>query len=112
MTKINKQQKECINSPLSAERRYCQKHGKEKQAHTRAPWTLSEHGNAIYEGSKQLCYVPDKKDAEKIFRIYETHRELLAVLKELHQDEIENKHYGDNKRDCTYCKLISRAEAK
>lgn len=36
--------------------------------------------------------------------------ELLAALKESHQEEIDNKHYGD--KTCSYCDLIAKAEEK
>lgn len=36
---------------------------------------------------------------------------LLNDLEEAHQTEIEQKHYGDNPKDCLYCKSIKAAEA-
>lgn len=38
--------------------------------------------------------------------------ELLAYLKESHQNEIDENHYGDGPEGCTYCELIAKAEGK
>lgn len=36
-------------------------------------------------------------------------RTLMAYLQEVHQEEIDNHHYGDQQAKCSYCIEIDRA---
>jgi len=40
----------------------------------------------------------------------EVFEELLACLKEAHNSELYNDHSGDNRKQCSYCIAIKKAE--
>jgi len=37
-------------------------------------------------------------------------RRLAAYLREAHQDELDNDHYGDGPEGCTYCAALAEAD--
>jgi hypothetical protein len=50
-------------------------------------------------------------DCRESLEILDSLVEVTEMLREAHQDEVENNHYGDGPEGCSYCKAIRRAEA-
>lgn len=97
--------------------------------HTPTPWhyapDLSNHGTQLIYGLDNYLVVDagrinkrnleeTRLNAEFIVRAVNSHEELLRCLKEVHTEEIENEHFGDDlkKTPCTYCMAIAKAEGK
>lgn len=64
------------------------------------------------------CGRTSRMEGDKLLVVWErcplhkAAKELLAALKEFHQDEIAKNHYGDGPKGCSYCALIAKAEGR
>jgi hypothetical protein len=56
----------------------------------------------------------DAETAGQIAVAVNSHNDLLRSLKEVHAEEIENGHFGDDltRTPCSYCAVIAQAEAR
>jgi hypothetical protein len=96
--------------------------------HSDGPWKVVNHSGQLYiereTGRDDLNahfefiaiihkeWMTDAKTKYANARLIAAAPDLLAYLKEAHQEEIDNNHYGDGSKDCSYCRAIASAEGK